>query len=68
MNKQLQKLKDEGEKSKVSTLQDIEKLREEVADRYKLEMKQKNSEMTRMESLYSERIEVLQKENNKLHV
>jgi hypothetical protein len=53
---------------KVSSIQHIEKLRDEIADRYKLEMKSKNSEMTRMESMYSERIDTLQKEVNKLHV
>jgi hypothetical protein len=53
---------------KVSSLKDIESLREEVADRYKLEMKAKNSEMVRMESMYTERIDTLQKEVNKLHV
>ena len=62
------KLKDDGDQLKVSSLKDIEGLREEVADRYKLEMKAKNSEMSRMESMYTERIDTLQKEVNKLHV
>ena len=53
---------------KVSSIKDIEGLREEISDRYKTEMKAKNSEMTRMENMYSERIETLQKEVNKLHV
>ena len=68
LNKQMQKLKDEGDQIKVANIKDIEGLREEISHRFQAEMKAKNQEMARMENMYTERIETLQKEVNKLHV
>jgi uncharacterized protein YpuA (DUF1002 family) len=68
LNKALARVKDDGDKMKISSIQDIEKIKDDVSDRYKEELKAKNHEMSRMENIYAERIDGLQKEVNKLHI
>ena len=53
---------------KMSSIQDMEKIKDEITERYKVEMGAKNQEMARLEKMYTERIDTLQKEVSKLHV
>lgn len=53
---------------KLSTLQDIENIKDEVSQRFKDELAHKNSEMSKLEHMYTERIDMLQREVSKLHV
>ena len=68
MQKTLTKLKGDGDLLKMSSIQDIEKVKDEITERYKAEMGAKNQEMARLEKMYTERIDTLQKEVSKLHV
>jgi len=68
LQKNLAKLKEDGQQVKIASIQDIEKIKEEVSDRYKVEMSAKNMELLRLERMYTEKIDDLQKEVSKLHV
>ena len=68
LQKNFAKLKEDGDQVKITSIQDIEKIKEEVSDRYKAEMSAKNMELLRLERMYTEKIDDLQKEVSKLHV
>ena len=56
------------EETKMVNLSEIEKIKDEVSQRFKDELARKNSETAKLEKMYTERIDILQKEQSKLHV
>jgi hypothetical protein len=59
LQKTLTKAKGDGDILKMSSIQDIEKIKDEITERYKVEMSAKNQEMMRLEKMYTERIDTL---------
>ena len=66
LERNIVKLRDENEKSRVASIQDVGKIKEEVGERFRAELSSKNQDMVRMESSYQERIDSMQRELNKL--
>jgi DNA anti-recombination protein RmuC len=68
LHKQVDKMRGDQEEYKMTSLQDIERIKDEVSQRFKDELAHKSSEMAKLERMYTERIDILQKEVSKLHV
>lgn len=52
----------------MSSLHDIERIKDQVSNRFKDELTHKSSELAKMEQMYTERIDILQKDVSRLHV
>ena len=68
LSKQVEDRRSEQESYKIESIRDIERIKEEVSLRFKEELAHKTAEALRMEHMYTERIDILQKELTKLHV
>lgn len=56
---QIQRLLQEREDLKLNSVQDIEKIKDQVSSRFKDELAHKNSELAKLEHMYTERIDIL---------
>ena len=53
---------------KLSSIKDVEKIKDSIGERYKAELAAKNQEVVRLEKIYTDRIDSLNREQNKLTV
>lgn len=53
---------------KLSSIKDVEKIKDSIGERYKAELVAKNKEVVRLEKIYTDRIDSLNREQNKLTV
>ena len=66
--REVQRLNEKAAQEKSHQAQHIEKLKEEIKERYSLELGQKAQDSLRSENLLNERISLLEKEVSKLEV
>lgn len=68
MTKELARLSERSELERADHLQLVEKLKQDIKDRYTQELSQKSHDATRTEALLGERINLLEKEVSKLEI